>query len=259
LPLPLVERSEAEMAQRVRRRIEAMREVKGCHQLSVRITGKRAYVEMHVLLDSNLSFEETHRIASRIESEVRKVVHNSRVTIHTEPVGGGHENLWEQVKEIAEGMPGSRGVHNIHIQQLDGKVGVDLHLEVNGTMSLKQAHQISEDLEKKIREASPDIADITVHIESAADMVLREQAGVETELESHIQHIAEDFPEIKSVSAVQIRRVGDVLHVVLRCSFDPDINVDRAHEVTKKLEAEIRKAYPKIERIDIHEEPYESC
>jgi divalent metal cation (Fe/Co/Zn/Cd) transporter len=255
LPLPLVERSEAEITKIVKNKIESIKEIKGFHQLSVLLTGKRIYVEMHVLLDNNLTFEETHRIASKIETEVREVVRNARVTIHTEPVGKGHENLWEQVKEIAEGMPGSRGVHNIHIQDIDGKLGVDLHLEVSGDMSLKQAHQISDDLEKKIKEANPDIVYITVHIESAADMVLREQTGVETELESHIQHIAGGFSEIKRVSGIQIRRVGDVLHVVLRCNFDPEIDVNKAHLVTVKLEQEIKKAYPKISRIDIHEEP----
>jgi divalent metal cation (Fe/Co/Zn/Cd) transporter len=186
------------------------------------------------------------------------VIPTARITIHTEPLGKSHSTIWDLVKEIAEGMPGSRGVHNIHIQDIDGKLGVDLHLEVSGNMSLKQAHQISDDVEKKIKEADPDISEITVHIESAAEMVQREQTGVETELESHIQHMAEDFKEIKGVSSIQIRRVGDVLHVVLHCVFDPDIDVAKAHEVTAELEREIKKAYPKITRIDIHEEP-ENC
>ena len=255
MPLPLVERSETEIAQRVKRKIESIKEVKGYHQVSVHITGKRVYVEMHILLDGNMTFEETHRIASNIESEVRGVVRNARVTIHTEPVGKGHENLWEQVKEIAEGMSGSRGVHNIHIQDIDGKLGVDLHLEVSGNMSLWQAHEISEDLKKKIREANPEFSDITVHIESAAEMVQREQTGVETELESHIQHIAGGFPDIKRISGIQIRKVGDLLHLVLRCDFDPDVDMSYAHTITAKFEQEIKKAYPKITRIDIHEEP----
>ncbi len=239
----------------VKRKIETVKEVKGYHRLSVRITGKRTYIEIHILLDKNLTFEKTHRIASSVESEVHAVVPNARVTIHTEPENNPHENIWKQVKEIAEGMPSSRGVHNIHIQEIDGKLVVDLHLEVSGDMTLKQAHQISDELEKKIKKANPAIADITIHMESAADMVLREQTGVETELESHIQHIAERFPEIKRVSAIQIRKVADVLHVVLRCNFDADMDMNKTHTITAQLEQDIRKAYPQITRIDIHEEP----
>ncbi len=114
--------------------------MKGYHKLSVHLTGKRIYVEVHVLLDNNLTFEEAHRIASKVESEVHSAIPSARTTVHTEPVGDSQENVWTLVKEVAEGAPGSRGVHDIHIQKLDGKLGVDLHLEVSANITLKQAH-----------------------------------------------------------------------------------------------------------------------
>jgi divalent metal cation (Fe/Co/Zn/Cd) transporter len=255
MPLPLVERSEREIAEVVKKKIESIKDVKGYHQLTVHNTGKRAYIEMHILLDSNLSFEETHKIASNIETEVKNALPNARVTIHTEPVGDGHDDLWEIVKETAEGIHGSRGVHNIHIQKIGEKLCVDLHLEVSANMTVKQAHDVSEEVEQKIKEADPSISEITVHIETATERVLREQTGVETELESYIQHLAERFTEIKNISGVRIRKVGDILHVVLNCTFDPEIKIAKAHEVTKELEQEIKKANPKITRIDVHEEP----
>jgi divalent metal cation (Fe/Co/Zn/Cd) transporter len=255
LPLPLVERSEKEVEQIIRKKIEAIKDVKGYHKLDVHMTGKRIYVELHVLLDNNLTFEETHRISSNIESEVKSVVTNARVTVHTEPVGTGLENIWELVKEIADGTSGSRGVHNIHIQDIDGKLCVDLHLEVSGNMTVKQAHDVADEVERKIKEADPKIDEITVHIETATELVFREQTGVQTELESYIQHLAGSFPEIQSVSEIKVRRVGDVLHLVLNCIFDPNIQIIKAHEVSVRLEKEIKKAYPNITRIDIHEEP----
>jgi divalent metal cation (Fe/Co/Zn/Cd) transporter len=255
LPLPLIERSEKEIEQMVKKKIEANKAVKGYHKLEVHVTGKRIYMEVHVLLDNTLTFEETHRISTNIENEVRTVVQNGRITVHTEPVGTGHENVWELVKEIADGTPGSRGVHNIHIQDIDGKLGVDLHLEVSANMTLKQAHDVSDQIERKIKEANPNITEITVHIETATERVLREQTGVQTELESYIQHLATNFSEIKQISDIKIRRVGDVLHLVLCCNFDPNIEIRKAHEISSKLEKEIKKAYPNITRIDVHEEP----
>jgi divalent metal cation (Fe/Co/Zn/Cd) transporter len=255
LPLPLVERSEEEVAQIIRKKVETIKDVRGYHQLSVRMTGKRFYVDMHVLLDSNLSFEDTHRIASDIEREVKKAVPNARVTIHTEPIGGGRESIWKLVKEIAEGVPGSRGVHNIHIQEINGKLCVDLHLEVSANMTVKQAHEVSEQVEKEIKTANPKISEITVHMESASERISRELAGGETELESYIVHVAKRFPKIKQVHGIEVRKIDDVLHVVLRCHFDPNINMKKAHEISNSLEREIRSAYPRIARIDVHEEP----
>lgn len=255
MPLPLVERSEEEIAQSIRKKVESMKDVKGYHQLSVRLTGKRLYVEMHVLLDSNLRFEDTHKIASSIEREVRKLVPSARVTIHTEPVGAARENIWTLVKETAEEVPGSRGVHNIHIQEINGKLCVDLHLEVSANMTVKQAHEVSDQVERRVKAANPNISEVTVHMESASERISREQTGVETELESYIEHVAEHYPEIKHVHGIEVRRVSDALHVVLRCHFDPAINMARAHEISNSLEREVKGAYPRIARIDVHEEP----
>jgi divalent metal cation (Fe/Co/Zn/Cd) transporter len=255
LPLPLVERSEKEIARNIKKKVESIKDVKGYHQLSVRMTGKRFYVEMHVLLDHNLRFEDTHKIASKIEKEVKDIVPNARVTIHTEPFGVEHEALWTLVKETAEKVPGSRGIHNIHIQEIDGKLCVDLHLEVGANMSVKQAHVVSEQVENRIKAANPKISEITIHIESASDRISRELKGVETELESYIEDVARRFPEIKHVHGIEVRNVDDHLHVVLKCHLDPSINMQQAHEISNTLESEIRSAYPRIARIDVHEEP----
>jgi ferrous-iron efflux pump FieF len=69
--------------------------------------------------------------------------------------------------------------------------------------------------------------------------------------------VAERFPEIKQVHGIEVRKVGDSLHVVLRCHFDPNISMKKAHEISNSLEREIRDAYPRIARIDVHEEPAE--
>lgn len=255
LPLPLVERSEKEIAQTIRRRVEAIKAVKGCRQLSVRMTGKRFYVEMSVSLDSNLRFEDAHKTALDIEREVKRMIPNARVTIHTEPLGGSREGVWKLVKEIADGTPGSRGVHNIHIQKINGKLYVDLHLEVSANMTVKQAHAVSEQVEGKIKTANPGISEITIHMESASDRISRELTGVETELEPYIEHVAKRFPEIKRVHGIEIRKIGNSIHVVLRCHFDPNISMQKAHETSNKLEGAIRSSYPTIARIDVHEEP----
>nr|MDO8134907.1 cation transporter dimerization domain-containing protein [Candidatus Njordarchaeum guaymaensis] len=131
----------------------------------------------------------------------------------------------------------------------------DLHLEVSANMTVKQAHDVSEQVESRLRAASPNISEITVHMESASERISRELMGVETDLESYIEHVAERFPEIKRVHGIEARKIGNSLHVVLRCHFDPKINMKQAHEVSNKLESEIRKAYPNVARIDVHEEP----
>jgi divalent metal cation (Fe/Co/Zn/Cd) transporter len=255
LPIPLVERSKEEIAQIIRRKVEAMKGIRDCRILNLRLSGKRVNVVMQVLLDNNVSLEGAHKTALDIEREVRTEYPNARVTIHTSPFGSVQENVWKLVKEIAEAVPGSRGVHNIHIQRIGEKLFVDLHLEVSAHMTVKQAHDISNHVEKKVKAASPEVSEVIVHIESASDRISRELAGVETELESYIEHLVRQFPEIKDVCEIKISKFGGNMHLVLKCRFDPNLSIKKAHEVSSKLEDGIRSAFPNIARVDIHEEP----
>lgn len=255
MPLPLVERSEKELVQTIKRRISTLRDVKDCHDVSVRMIGKKYDVDMHVSLESNLRFEYVHKIASEVEREVKNIIPNARVTVHTEPVGGNKNGVWRLVKEIAEGVPGSRGVHNIHVQKIDERLKIDLHLEVAANITVRQAHEISAQVERKLREANPKITEITVHVESASDEVSRELEDVETGVKWYIEHVAKGFPEIKDVQGIAIRRIDSSLHVVLQCYFDSNISIEQAHQVSNKLEKAIKSVYPNIERIDVHEEP----
>jgi divalent metal cation (Fe/Co/Zn/Cd) transporter len=255
LPLPLVERSKEEIAKAIRKKVEALRWVKGIRHLDVRVSGKRLDVDVHAFLDNGLTAEQTHSVALDIERVVKDKYPNARISIDTEPVGPGQNGVWKAVKDAAEETAGSRGVHNIHIQRIDGKLYVDLHLEVSANMTVKQAHDVAEQVENKIRVTKPEVSEVTVHIESASDRILRELSGVETELESYIQHVAKQFPEIKNVSRIGVRKAGGGIHLTLQCRFEPELSIEKAHEISNKLEKTIRTAYPKITRIDVHEEP----
>ena len=255
MPLPLVERSKEEIARVIKRKVEGVHGVKSCHQLSVRITGKRIDVNLRALLDSSLKIDESHKVALDIEKEVKGILPSARVTIDTEPFGNGQENIWRLVKETAEETPGSRGAHNIHIQKISGKLDVDFHLEVSANMTVKQAHHVADQIEKKIKAAGSNISEVTVHIESASDRISKELAGIETELESYIEHVAEGFPEIKNVCDIRVRKFGASLHLVLQCRFDSKLSIKKAHEISSQLESMIKKTYPNVVRIDIHEEP----
>jgi divalent metal cation (Fe/Co/Zn/Cd) transporter len=234
LPLPLIERSEGEIAGRIKKKVEKVKNVRGCDQISVRLSGKRLDVNLLVLLDENLGSEEAHKVAADVEREVVKAYPNARVIISTEPISD-RKNTWKVIKDMADGLPGSRGAHNIHIQKIGDKLNVDLHLEVSANMTVKQAHDVADQLEKKIKKADPNISEATVHIETASERVSRELTGVETEMESYIEHVAKDFPEIKDVSGIEIRKFGRDIHLVLRCRFDPNLSIEKAHEVTKKI------------------------
>jgi len=256
MPLPLVERSQEEIVQLLRSKIEEIPAVKGIHNIEVRMTGKRLDITAHILLDSTLEFEEVHKIVFEIEREIRKKVQRSaRITVQTEPVGHVHHKMAARVVQVAEKVAGSRGVHNVHLQKVGGKWAVDLRVEVSANITVKQAHNVSTQIEHELRTALPDLGEITIHLESASDLIASELEGRGSELKWFVVHAAKRFPEIKSVHGLHIRKTGENYSLTLKCKFDSAMTIKLAHEISLKFVTSIKNAYPNVDHIDIQEEP----
>ncbi len=118
MPIPIVERSQKEIEQMIRRKINAIKDVKACLQIRVGPLRKKPHVHLHVWLDKNLSYEDVHNVASHIEREVRTVVPDASVAIRTEPHGTDYYDVWKLIKDIANKESGSRGAHRMAKQEV---------------------------------------------------------------------------------------------------------------------------------------------
>jgi divalent metal cation (Fe/Co/Zn/Cd) transporter len=262
LPIPLVEPSERETLSRIRRRVRALEGVKECVDVRMTFTRKKPHVHVHVSLKDYPDYDGMHKTSAIIDHEVRKVVPNARVSIRSDPGEGGGEaeRIWELVKRIAEGEPGSRGAHNIHIQNFGGKLGVDFHLEVASGMSVGQAHEVATRIERKLKAANPTISEVVTHEETVSDLMSNERSGHGTELRWYIEHVAKRFPEIKLASPPIIRQLSDnQLHVIIRAAFSPDLSLEKASQIASRLDAAIKQGFPAIVRVDITKEPVEGA
>ena len=126
MPIPLVERSESYIANRIRIRVGSLSDVAACAEVSIGYTRKKPSIHLEVKLRGNPTSEETHRVCSMIEDRVRYLVPNSHVDINSQSVGIDDLGLvWSVVRELAEEEPGSRGAQNIHLSGVGGGLGVD--------------------------------------------------------------------------------------------------------------------------------------
>lgn len=72
------------------------------------------------------------------------------------------QDLQRRVVEVALEHPEVRGVHELRTRQSGPTRFIDLHLELNGRMSLAEAHRISDQVDNAIRSAVPG-ADVMIH------------------------------------------------------------------------------------------------
>ncbi len=255
MPIPLLERSDREMAQRVRRRVQSLADVASCKEVTVGFTRKKPSIHFQVELKGNPSFEDAHKICSRIDREVRHLVPNARVIIQSESSGiDKTKDVLKIVKRVAEAEPGSRGVQNIHLRKMNGDLGVDFSLQVSTLMTGKKADELESRISQKLRGAEPRISELVVHQESVPYLVFSEQWGHGTEMRAYVEHVSKRFPEIVWLGPPIIRRTTDGLYLAGRVAFTPGTSADRASQIRSELGAAIKNGYPGIARTEIIEE-----
>ncbi|MBF0330963.1 MAG: cation transporter [Candidatus Omnitrophica bacterium] len=77
---------------------------------------------------------------------------------------GAPAGLEEQVIKITEQISGVVNCHHVRVRTAGHQVFIDLHVLLDAGMTLKQAHDLTEEIEKAIMAVSPE-ADVTVHPE----------------------------------------------------------------------------------------------
>ncbi len=77
---------------------------------------------------------------------------------------GASSELRHEIVTIASSIPGVQRVHHVMTEYVGPRLVVDLHLNVNGAMSVDEAHGISDEVTKRL-ENMPEVDRAYVHIE----------------------------------------------------------------------------------------------
>ena len=81
----LLDAAPADMADKIKTAVEAIKGVHDCHSVRVRHSGPACFVDLHVLVDGAQSLETAHQLTERIEQEVRALLPEADTTVHPEP------------------------------------------------------------------------------------------------------------------------------------------------------------------------------
>lgn len=76
-----------------------------------------------------------------------------------------NEALMNQIRETAATIPGARGVEKCYARKTGLRYHVDLHLEVDPQMTVRQSHQLAHEVQQRILERLDWVADVLVHVE----------------------------------------------------------------------------------------------
>lgn len=74
-------------------------------------------------------------------------------------------SVYQKIFEAVAMVPGACNPHRVRSRSIGTKYMIDLDIEVDGNLSVIRAHEISQEVEKRIREKVPEVYDIMVHVE----------------------------------------------------------------------------------------------
>jgi len=77
------------------------------------------------------------------------------------------ENLMNRIREVALRVPGVRGVEKCYARKTGLTYHVDLHLEVDPDLTVRESHNIATEVRVSLKESLEWVADVLVHVEPA--------------------------------------------------------------------------------------------
>jgi cation diffusion facilitator family transporter len=232
-------------------RVDGLLEV---DRVRIRKAGNRYFADLSIALARNVTFQRSEQVADAVTNAVHGVLPDADVVVHSIPRPAHRENIFDRVRGVA--MRHNFNVHDVSIQDLRGRLHVEQHLELDESLTLKEAHDRVTRLESEIRHEVPEISSILTHIESEpATIEPGDEIAHDARLEKKLKSIVADFPEVLDVHEVEVKRVRGRIYVSCHCTFSDELALSRVHDVQTELEIRFKQAAPELFRVLIHPEP----
>jgi cation diffusion facilitator family transporter len=160
----------AGLRERVQAAALSVPRVREVHNLRVLDVGGRIEVSLHLKLPADLPLSEAHGVAEAVERAIQETIPQvGSVQSHMEPlreVEAGRDARADDalVAEIVRDVTGVPP-REIRFRQTEHGLVVFVTVQVGAGQALGEAHARASEVEARIRDARPEIADVVVHTE----------------------------------------------------------------------------------------------
>ncbi len=86
--------------------------------------------------------------------------------------------IYHKIFKAVDSIEGAHNPHRTRVRQIGYKYVIDMDIEVNSELTVKEAHEISNLIEDKIKEDIDDVYDIIIHIEPCGNIDEDEKFGL---------------------------------------------------------------------------------
>jgi len=244
----------------VERIARAVPGVTAVHGVRSRNRGDGAWIDLAIAVDPVMDTAQAHAVACEVERRMGDALPGVVETfVHVEPVAPpqrGWNHLSAQLRTLADGM--GLGLHDLNAHaEPDGRIAVEMHVEVDERLSLTEAHALVDTFETRAREALPGVADVVTHIEPLPEVIADEAGRVERAeaVTAAIRAATDALAGAGACHDIVLHNVGGHLLATLHVSQPGALSIGSAHALSERIEREIHRVVPELHRTVIHVEP----
>lgn len=223
-------------------------------RLRMRESAGRIYADVTVGLPPAAAVVESHDAADRVEDALRDALPGSDVVVHVEP-SDRDVTLRERVLAAALADPDVREAHDIAIFERGRRAAVSLHIKLPDTLSLAQAHEVAERVERTICSIER-VERAQTHIEPLERPLATDAAPTDDSHERRALLAEVVKRELgRPARAIDLVPTDAGVILFLTVALPATLPLADAHAVAGRLEEAIRAEDPGLAEVVVHTEP----
>lgn len=242
------------LREQITRVVERTEGVLHAERVRVRRSGRSYFVDATISVSRTATLEQAHAASDAVERRIGEIV-PADVMVHVEPRARGDEHLFETIRAIAQRH--GLAVHELGAHQYEGRLFIELHLEVDENATLSEAHRLATVLEEEIHAETEPGTRVNIHIEPLGAKIASAQEMTELSqaVQAYLNSLKESHRELLDCHEVHVRGVEHRILVSCHCAMNGNLPITRVHDITAALEDVVKKRFPQISRLNIHAEP----
>jgi cation diffusion facilitator family transporter len=245
----LMDRAPAAAEAAARDAIAAVEPRVDLRRLRMRQAAGRQFADVVIGVEADAAVGQGHAAADAVEEALERALPGSDVVVHVEPAANA--GIRERAHAAAVAVPRVREVHNLALVEVGGRTELSLHVKLPGELSLEEAHDIAERVERAIREAAPEIDEVQTHLEPLTEARAADEVEADAAVVSRIVRQATGTEPRE----VRFLRTESGLVAFLTLGLDGRTRLDEAHDHASRIEERIRAELPDVADVIVHTEP----
>ena len=155
----LMDRAPADAEEAARLAIVGLQPPVQLRRLRMRQAAGRVFADVVIAVAYDAAVPQGHAAADAVERAVQSALPEADVVVHVEPAEADGA-VRERAHAAALAVPRVREVHNVSVVSVESGTELSLHLKLPGDLSLEEAHEIAEQVERAIERAVPEVSSV---------------------------------------------------------------------------------------------------